>query len=173
LRLSDVAHSWSKAIYAYALGVCSYEAGEDPNKVANVMRTVPDLMQRIAGKSIPLEKFVARKSKSARANASVVIASAHATAQSSCSRATGWSAPVSSTSRSDAAFRAWPTWMHRLAYFLNALGMSPRFALFENHLDTVSAVLGDLHKVKEPSQWGTGEDYWDGASAARRLKAAC
>lgn len=50
-----------------------------------------------------------------------------------------------------------------LAYFLNALGMAPRYALFESHLDGVSAVLSELHQIKEPAQWGSGEEYWDGA----------
>lgn len=57
--------SWSKAIYAYAKAAMMYEAGQDPKTVGKIMAQVPDLMQRIAGKSIPLEKFVARKAKSA------------------------------------------------------------------------------------------------------------
>ncbi|KAJ2921771.1 hypothetical protein H1R20_g15320, partial [Candolleomyces eurysporus] len=80
--------TWSRAIYGYGLGVClSEEAlelgqaspsqpekkGEDKERekkrkqlrdeAASLMKKVPDLRQRIAGKSIPLEKLVARKAR--------------------------------------------------------------------------------------------------------------
>ncbi|KAH6894046.1 hypothetical protein BKA70DRAFT_1320347 [Coprinopsis sp. MPI-PUGE-AT-0042] len=61
--------TWSKAIYTYGLAVCMLEVsereGDDKMKkeAEMFMRKVPDLRQRIAGKSIPLEKLVARKAR--------------------------------------------------------------------------------------------------------------
>ncbi|KAF5323980.1 hypothetical protein D9611_008246 [Ephemerocybe angulata] len=62
--------SWSKAIYAYGLAVCLLESagegqeGDEKRKeAAELMAKVPELRQRIAGKSIPLEKYVARKAR--------------------------------------------------------------------------------------------------------------
>ncbi|GJE96162.1 hypothetical protein PsYK624_123550 [Phanerochaete sordida] len=57
--------TWSKATYAYGTAVCLLElGGEDGRKEAErIMHEVPELRQRIAGKSIPLEKFVARKAR--------------------------------------------------------------------------------------------------------------
>jgi hypothetical protein len=93
------------------------------------MAQVPDLMQRIAGKSIPLEKFVARRARK-------FVQQGNRLALPGI----------------------------ELAYVLNCLGLSPRFILFEQHLDQVSHVLAELHKVREPSEYGkTGEEFWDGA----------
>jgi len=58
--------TWSKAIYGYGLAVCLYEEAESGNlgekekeekrkEAARLMAKVPELRQRIAGKSIPLE----------------------------------------------------------------------------------------------------------------------
>ncbi len=56
--------NWSKAVYNYGRGACLYEAGGVHSKeAAKVLPKTKDLMQRIAGKSIPLEKFAARKSQ--------------------------------------------------------------------------------------------------------------
>lgn len=55
--------NWSKAIYAYAKATSLYEQKKEIKRADEIMRDVPDLMQRIAGKSIPLEKFVARRAK--------------------------------------------------------------------------------------------------------------
>lgn len=52
----DKESNWSKAIYAYAKATTLYETDENSRQANEIMRTVPDLMQRIAGKSIPLEK---------------------------------------------------------------------------------------------------------------------
>lgn len=38
-----------------------YEQGKDKSRVDSMMVDVPSLMQRIAGKSIPLEKYVAKR----------------------------------------------------------------------------------------------------------------
>lgn len=93
------------------------------------MAQVPDLMQRIAGKSIPLEKFVARRARKFVQQGNRLVLPGI-----------------------------------ELAYVLNCLGLSPRFILFEQHLDQVSHVLAELHKVREPSEYGkTGEEFWDGA----------
>lgn len=54
--------NWSKCVYTYgvAANMFSNEQG-DEDKAAQLFAKVPGLMQRIAGKSIPMEKFVARK----------------------------------------------------------------------------------------------------------------
>ncbi|XP_022660918.1 tetratricopeptide repeat protein 39B-like isoform X3 [Varroa destructor] len=60
---------WSKACYQYIRACCLYQKMIEENRpelldevVAN-MRAVPALKQRIAGKSIPIEKFVCKKSE--------------------------------------------------------------------------------------------------------------
>ncbi|KAF9446913.1 hypothetical protein P691DRAFT_803254 [Macrolepiota fuliginosa MF-IS2] len=57
--------TWSKAIYTYGMAVCLLELGDESRKkeAAKLLEKVPDLRQKIAGKSIPLEKYVARKSR--------------------------------------------------------------------------------------------------------------
>lgn len=52
----DKESNWSKAIYAYAKATTLYETDENSRTASQIMSSVPDLMQRIAGKSIPLEK---------------------------------------------------------------------------------------------------------------------
>ncbi|CAG8490922.1 6881_t:CDS:2, partial [Ambispora gerdemannii] len=56
---------WSKCVYLYQQAVCLYTLGrpEDMDRVIQMMKKVPELTQRIAGKSIPLEKFVVRKAR--------------------------------------------------------------------------------------------------------------
>ncbi|KAH8093114.1 hypothetical protein BXZ70DRAFT_897849 [Cristinia sonorae] len=57
--------TWSKATYTYGMAVCLLELGGDKRKeeAAALMGLVAGRRQRIAGKSIPLEKFIARKSR--------------------------------------------------------------------------------------------------------------
>ncbi|PWN42672.1 hypothetical protein IE81DRAFT_289951 [Ceraceosorus guamensis] len=55
--------NWSKAVYNYGRAVNLLQCGKDDKAAAALFRTVPDAMQRIAGKSIPMEKYCARKAK--------------------------------------------------------------------------------------------------------------
>lgn len=128
-NILDKESNWSKAIYAYAKATTQYEEGLEIDKVNSTMAQVPDLMQRIAGKSIPLEKFVARRARK-------FVAQGNRLALPGI----------------------------ELAYVLNCLGLSPRFILFEEHLNQVSQVLAELHAVKEPEKYGkNGDEFWDGA----------
>ncbi|CAE7220587.1 unnamed protein product [Rhizoctonia solani] len=72
-QMRDTA-KWSKAstsnlhaVYAYGRAACLLQAGnlspEEQTEVDTLMSEVPTLRQRIAGKSIPLEKYVARKAE--------------------------------------------------------------------------------------------------------------
>lgn len=56
---------WSKAVYAYGVAALLVQLGGEANRAEGLklMTEVPKLRQRIAGKSIPLEKFVARKAR--------------------------------------------------------------------------------------------------------------
>jgi tetratricopeptide (TPR) repeat protein len=67
--------TWSKAIYSYGTAVCLLEIGGADNlkEATRLMEAVPSLRQRIAGKSIPLEKFVARKSRKFTAQSNRLI----------------------------------------------------------------------------------------------------
>lgn len=65
---------WSKCIYTYGLAVCLLENWESDiddrgaknkrrKEASRLLATVSGLRQKIAGKSIPMEKFVARKAR--------------------------------------------------------------------------------------------------------------
>ncbi|KAI7866963.1 hypothetical protein BDF14DRAFT_1882078 [Spinellus fusiger] len=65
-----VESNWSKAVYTYLQAVGLYLSGEQStkdeetqHKVDQMMKSVNGARQKIAGKSIPLEKFVARKAR--------------------------------------------------------------------------------------------------------------
>ena len=60
---------WSKAVYAYGVAALLMQLGGEENQTEaqKLMTQVPKLRQRIAGKSIPLEKFVARKARKCEA----------------------------------------------------------------------------------------------------------
>ncbi|KAF8057392.1 hypothetical protein FPV67DRAFT_1527200 [Lyophyllum atratum] len=76
-RVLEKEATWSKAIYSYGLAVCLLEGwdtdddspiskkkkAERMEEAAQLLARVPRLRQTIAGKSIPLEKFVARKAR--------------------------------------------------------------------------------------------------------------
>ncbi|KZT51274.1 hypothetical protein CALCODRAFT_503722 [Calocera cornea HHB12733] len=57
--------SWSKAVYTYGLASCLVQGGDPSNipEAQQLMKLVPTYKQRIAGKSIPIEKFTARKGR--------------------------------------------------------------------------------------------------------------
>lgn len=54
---NTVRFKWSKATYAYGTAVCLLEVGGDAGReeAKKLMHEVPDLRQKIAGKSLPLE----------------------------------------------------------------------------------------------------------------------
>ncbi|KAG2355431.1 hypothetical protein BDR07DRAFT_1453781 [Suillus spraguei] len=54
--------SWSKATYTYSEAACLATLGEH-TEAKKLMERVQGLRQKIAGKSIPIEKFVARKAR--------------------------------------------------------------------------------------------------------------
>ncbi|KAI0295131.1 hypothetical protein B0F90DRAFT_1811542 [Multifurca ochricompacta] len=57
--------TWSKAVYAYGVAALLMQQGGEAREAEGLklMIQVPKLRQHIAGKSIPLEKFVARKAR--------------------------------------------------------------------------------------------------------------
>ncbi|CAM0136020.1 hypothetical protein VKS41_005598 [Umbelopsis sp. WA50703] len=65
--------NWSKATYTYFSACALYEEAQEMNegaekekamlKVESLMKSIPKLTKKIAGKSIPIEKYVARKSR--------------------------------------------------------------------------------------------------------------
>lgn len=58
-------NKWSKATYMYLRAICLYTA--DPKKyateVAEMLKKVPGLCKKVAGKSVPIEKFISRKTR--------------------------------------------------------------------------------------------------------------
>ncbi|PVF92998.1 hypothetical protein CPB86DRAFT_809145 [Serendipita vermifera] len=56
---------WSKAVYTYGLAVClaSIDGEKEQEEAVMLMESVPGLLKKIAGKSIPLEKWVSRKAR--------------------------------------------------------------------------------------------------------------
>ncbi|KAL0953074.1 hypothetical protein HGRIS_007274 [Hohenbuehelia grisea] len=68
--------TWSKAIYSYGTAVCLLELGGDGKhreEATEPMSRVSQLRQRIAGKSIPLEKFAARKARKFQAQGRLAL----------------------------------------------------------------------------------------------------
>ena len=57
--------NWSKAIYLYLKAAFLYMADPESNlsEITEMMKTVPTLLKRVAGKSVPMEKFVAMKAR--------------------------------------------------------------------------------------------------------------
>ncbi|KAJ2755625.1 hypothetical protein H4S06_003398 [Coemansia sp. BCRC 34490] len=86
-------NNWNKAVYTYALACCLWEhhllafdrmPPEDSDDlsakqrsllqiVCNLMHKVPTLKRKVAGKSIPIEKFVIRKSRKFHAQGSFLM----------------------------------------------------------------------------------------------------
>jgi hypothetical protein len=66
---------WSKAVYAYGVATLLVQLGGEADQAEGLrlMTEVPKLRQRIAGKSIPLEKFVARKARKCEAQAGRLV----------------------------------------------------------------------------------------------------
>ncbi|KAI0270398.1 hypothetical protein BC834DRAFT_511339 [Gloeopeniophorella convolvens] len=67
--------TWSKAVYAYGVAALLVQLGGETNQAEalKLMADVPKLRQRIAGKSIPLEKFVARKARKCEAQGRLLL----------------------------------------------------------------------------------------------------
>jgi len=67
--------TWSKSCYSYGMAVCLLEIGGADNirEATKLMEEVPGLRQKIAGKSIPLEKFVARKARKFQSQGRLVL----------------------------------------------------------------------------------------------------
>jgi len=55
LHILGTESNWSKAIYNYGQAISLLEMGKETARAGEMMRSVPDLTQKIAGKSIPLE----------------------------------------------------------------------------------------------------------------------
>jgi len=57
--------SWSPACYGYGKAACLIELGGESNieEAAATLQEIPKLVHKVAGKSIPIEKFVARKAR--------------------------------------------------------------------------------------------------------------
>ncbi|KAI9490105.1 hypothetical protein BDB00DRAFT_769484 [Zychaea mexicana] len=55
--------NWSKAVYMYLKAVALYKLDSKDKRVHELMQGVTAAKQKIAGKSIPMEKFVSRKSR--------------------------------------------------------------------------------------------------------------
>ncbi|UZJ52370.1 hypothetical protein CBS101457_001690 [Exobasidium rhododendri] len=55
--------NWSKCVYTYGRAVNMYMKEARQKEASLLFKGVPDKMQRIAGKSIPMEKYCARKAK--------------------------------------------------------------------------------------------------------------
>ncbi|KAI8614385.1 hypothetical protein BC830DRAFT_1065560 [Chytriomyces sp. MP71] len=54
---------WSRAVYRYTQATTMYSIKPGDTKVAEMMAEIPGLVRKIAGITVPLEKFVSRKSR--------------------------------------------------------------------------------------------------------------
>lgn len=129
-----------------------YEEGKDIQKANSTMRGVPDLMQRIAGKSIPLEVSSSVGQAAIRCSPQFVFSQKFVARRARKFVAQGNRLTLPGI---------------ELAYVLNCLGLSPRFILFDEHLDQVSSVLAELHQIKDPASYGKGDEFWDGGFSLR------
>ncbi|KII86100.1 hypothetical protein PLICRDRAFT_56563 [Plicaturopsis crispa FD-325 SS-3] len=64
-RKLDAEATWSRACYAYGMSVCLLQLGgaENEAEATQSLRRIPSVIHKIAGKSIPVEKFIARKAR--------------------------------------------------------------------------------------------------------------
>lgn len=136
-------NNWSKAVYTYGRASNLYEAGVQSQdrkamaEAAEIFRKVPTLTQKIAGKSIPMEKFVARKSKKFATYNRLLLPGLE------------------------------------FAYVYHCLSNAPRYILCDEALIMVSDALADLHDVEDPSQYHSGEEYYDDLCLAHFLRGVC
>lgn len=135
-------NNWSKAVYSYGRASNLYEsaAGQDRramDEAAEIFRRVPTLTQKIAGKSIPMEKFVARKSKKFTTYGRLLLPGLE------------------------------------FAYVYHCLSNAPRYILCDEALVMVSDALADLHDVEDPSQYYSGDEYYDDLCLAHFLRGVC
>jgi hypothetical protein len=63
-RVLQAEATWSKACYAYGMAACLLELGgvESIAIANNLLHSIPNLVQKIAGKSIPIEVILQRQS---------------------------------------------------------------------------------------------------------------
>lgn len=135
-------NNWSKAVYNYGRASNLYESaqGEDQRamkEAADIFKNVPNLTQKIAGKSIPMEKFVARKSKKFTTYGRLLLPGLE------------------------------------FAYVYHCLSNAPRYILCDEALVMVSDALADLHDVEDPSQYYSGDEYYDDLCLAHFLRGVC
>ncbi len=137
-------NNWSKAVYNYGRAANMYEAGaqgqlgqEAMKEAAAIFKKVPTLTQKIAGKSIPMEKFVARKSKKFDTYGRLLLPGLE------------------------------------FAYVYHCLSNAPRYILCDEALVMVSDALADLHDVEDPSQYFSGDEYYDDLCLAHFLRGVC
>ncbi|KDQ50613.1 hypothetical protein JAAARDRAFT_41924 [Jaapia argillacea MUCL 33604] len=67
--------TWSKASYAYGAAVCLLTLGGEENEkeAAALLARIPRLRQKLAGKSIPLEKFAERKARKFKSQSNKLV----------------------------------------------------------------------------------------------------
>ncbi|SPO23054.1 uncharacterized protein UTRI_01732 [Ustilago trichophora] len=142
-------NNWSKAVYNYGRASNLYEHAVQSStndgaqaalaikEAGEIFHKVPGLTQRIAGKSIPMEKFVARKSKKFTTYNRLLLPGLE------------------------------------FAYVYHCLSNAPRYILCDEALVMVSEALADLHDVEDPSQYHSGEEYYDDLCLAHFLRGVC
>ena len=135
-------NNWSKAVYNYGRAANLYESAQGTKQKAmseagEIFDRVPNLTQKIAGKSIPMEKFVARKSKKFATYNRLLLPGLE------------------------------------FAYVYHCLSNAPRYILCDEALVMVSDALTDLHAVEDPSQYFSGEEYYDDLCLAHFLRGVC
>lgn len=136
-------NNWSKAVYNYGRASNLYESAVASgdrcgvDQAAEIFGKVPTLTQKIAGKSIPMEKFVARKSKKFATYGRLLLPGLE------------------------------------FAYVYHCLSNAPRYILCDEALVMVSEALADLHHVEDPSQYYSGDEYYDDLCLAHFLRGVC